>query len=59
MAYDFINDTKLKDALPLALREKMQNIQESRIAAGLTADNGMVFATAERRDMSNAQSDTK
>lgn len=52
-SYDFVNDPKLA-CLPLALREKMMATQQARIDAGLTADNGFTYATAERRDRVNA-----
>ena len=55
MAFDFINDEKLNNTLPLALRQRMQKVQEARISAGLTAKDGITYATEERRDAVNAR----
>jgi hypothetical protein len=53
MAFDFENDEKLA-CLPLVLRQRMQATQEARIAAGLTANNGMTYKDAATRDKVNA-----
>jgi hypothetical protein len=50
---DFINDSSLQ-CLPLAMRQKMQVTQDTRIAAGFTADNGVTYQNAAKRDHVNA-----
>lgn len=51
-AYDYVSDPTLA-CLPLALRERMQTVQQARIDAGFTAKNGMTYESAERRDLAN------
>lgn len=48
-AFDFVNDDKLA-CLPLALRQRMQNVQQARIDAGCTAKNGMTYRTVEKKE---------
>ena len=54
MAFDFMNDPKLKAVLSDDLRAKMQVTQEDRIARGLTSNNGLTYATEARRDAADA-----
>jgi hypothetical protein len=58
MAFDYVNDDKLS-ALPLALRQRMANVQQSRMDAGFTAKNGMTYKNAADRDSVNAAIDRR
>ena len=55
-AFDYVNDDKLQ-GLPMALRQRMVALQQSRMDAGLTAKNGMTYKTAAERDAVNARMD--
>lgn len=46
--FNFIDDARLI-ALPIALREKMQAVQQQRINEGLTSLDGATYRTAEKR----------
>lgn len=48
-SYDYVNDDKLA-GLPLALRQRMVAVQQSRIDAGHTAGNGVTYRTLEKRE---------
>ena len=46
--FDFISDPKLA-CLSDALRDRMQAVQEARVAAGHTAKNGITYRTLEKK----------
>lgn len=47
-AFDYVADPKLA-CLPLALRQRMVSVQQSRIDAGHTASNGVTYRTLEKK----------
>jgi hypothetical protein len=57
-AFDYVTDPKLA-CLPLALRERMTQVQQARIDAGFTANNGMTYKDAETRDKVNAAMESR
>lgn len=47
-SFDYVADPKLA-CLPLALRQRMVSVQQSRIDAGHTASNGVTYRTLEKK----------
>lgn len=51
-AFDYTADDKLA-SLPMALRQRMTDIQQARIDAGHTAANGITYRTIERKNFAD------